>query len=143
MTLVKFNRPNNSYSLVEEFLKEMPKLFSDEFTANATSFIPVNIKETNDAYQLEVVAPGMDRNDFSVNIEKNILTISAEKKSEVKEEDQKQIRREYHFSSFKRSFTLDENVDAEKIDAKYSTGVLTLNLPKRVEVKTSNKIEVK
>ena len=143
MTLVKFNRPNASLNLMEEFLKEMPKLFGDDFTANQTSFIPVNIKETNDAYQLEVVAPGMDKNDFSVNIEKNILTVSAETKSEVKEDDQKQIRREYNYRSFKRSFTLDENVDAEKIDAKYLNGVLTLNLPKRVEVKASNKIEVK
>jgi len=128
---------------MEEFLKEMPKLFGDDFTANPTSFVPVNIKESKDAYELEVVAPGLDKNDFSVNIEKNMLTISAEKKTEVKEEDQKQIRNEYHFRSFKRSFTLDENVDAEKIDAKYTNGVLTLNLPKRVEVKTSSKIEVK
>jgi HSP20 family protein len=143
MTLVKFNRPNPSLSLMEEFLKEMPKLFGDDFAANQPSFIPVNIKETKDAYQLEVVAPGMDKDDFAVNIEKNILTISADTKSEVKEEDQKQIRREYHYRSFKRSFTLDENVDAEKIEAKYLNGVLTLNLPKRIEVKTSNKIEVK
>src|SRR5262245_10157065 len=126
MTSVKFNRPGSSINLVADILKEMPNLFGDEFVANQTNFIPVNIKETKDDYQLEVVAPGMDKNDFNVNIEKNILTISAEKKTEVKEEDKKQIRKEYHYRSFKRSFTLDENVDAEKIDAKYLNGVLTL-----------------
>jgi HSP20 family protein len=143
MTLVKFNRPETSFNLVDEFLKEMPKLFNDEFPSNRMSSVPVNIKETKDAYELEVVAPGMDKNDFNVTIEKNILTISSAKKNEVKEENEKRIRSEYHYSSFKRSFTLDENVDAEKIDAKYLNGVLTLNLPKKVEVKTSKEIQVK
>jgi HSP20 family protein len=143
MTLVKFQRPKTSFSLMDEFLKEMPKLFGDVFAANQTSFVPVNIIETKDAYQIEVVAPGMEKNDFNVSIEKDILTISGEKQDEVKEENEKLIRSEYHYRSFKRSFTLDENVDAEKIDAKYLNGVLTLNLPKRVEVKASKAIEVK
>ncbi len=66
-----------------------------------------------------------------------MLTISAEKKEEVKEENQKQIRREYNYNSFKRSFTIDEKIDATNIEASYNNGVLTLNLPKKEEVKVS------
>ncbi len=68
-----------------------------------------------------------------------MLTISAEKKNEVKDENEKQIRSEYSYRSFNRSFTLDEKIDAEKIEAKYLNGVLTLNLPKKAEVKASAK----
>lgn len=136
MTLVKFNnRPAKTFNL-DDFFNEIPALFKDDFSAdNGKRFIPVNIKETEGGYLLEVVAPGMDKNDFKVNLEKNILTISAEKKNEVKDEKQKQILREYSYRSFQRSFTLDEKIDAEKTEAKYVNGVLTLNLPKKAEVK--------
>ena len=114
-------------------------MFKDDFGSSLKNFVPVNIRESKEAYQLEVVAPGFEKNDFNINLEKSILTISAEKKNEVKEESEKQIRKEYHYRSFKRSFTLDEKIDAEKIEAKYVNGVLTLNLPRKVEVKASTK----
>jgi len=140
MTVVKFNnRPANGFSLMGNFFNEFPTLFKDDFSENLKNFAPVNIRETRDAYELEVVAPGFEKSDFNVNIEKNILTISAEKKNEVKNDDQKQIRSEYSYRAFKRSFTLDEKVDAEKIEAKYVNGVLTLNLPSKVKVKTPAK----
>ncbi len=140
MTVVKLNnKPNNGFSLWENFFNEIPTLFKDDFSANLKSFVPVNIKETKDAYLFEVVTPGFEKNDFIVNLEKNILTISAEKKNEAKDENEKQIRKEYNYHSFKRSFTLDEKIDGEKIEAKYFNGVLTLNLPKKVEVKASAK----
>jgi|ERR1051326_4926207 HSP20 family protein len=140
MTVVKFNnKPTNGFSLMDNFFNEFPTLFKDDFGADLKNFAPVNITETKDAYELEVVAPGFDKNDFNVNVDKNILTISGEKKSETKGGDQKQIRNEYSYRSFKRSFTLDEKIDAEKIEAKYVNGVLTLNLPRKVEVKASAK----
>ena len=142
MTLVKI-APGKGFSLMEDFLNDLPKSFRDDFAGNGNSIIPVNVNETKDAYQLEVVAPGMDKNDFTVNVEKNILTVFGEKKNEVKNENGKHIRREYNYRSFKRSFTLDETIDAEKIEAAYSNGVLTLNLPKKEEVKTSKDISVK
>ena len=86
-----------------------------------------------------MVAPGFEKNDFNVNLEKNILTVSAERKSEAENKDEKQIRKEYSYRSFKRSFTIDEKVDSEKIEAKYVNGVLTLNLPRKEEVKASAK----
>src|SRR4030095_1096964 len=106
MTLVKFNnRPANGFNLLDNFLNDLPAFFKDDFATKAQGFIPVNVKETKDAYQLEVVAPGFEKSDFNINLEKNILTVSAEKKSETENKDEKQIRKEYSYHSFKRSFT--------------------------------------
>lgn len=142
MTHVKFNRPvqNGFNQLVDGLFNDFPGLFNENFNNyGRKGFVPVNVKESIDAYQLEVVAPGFEKNDFKVNIEGDLLTVSAEKKNEVKNENDKQVRREYSYQSFKRSFTLDEKVDASKIDAKYVNGVLALNLPKKTEVKEAAK----
>jgi HSP20 family protein len=141
MTLVKFNRKpfeRNFNSLFEDFFNDLPVVFKNEMN-NWTGLAPVNIKETDKNYHLELVAPGFDKADFKVNLENNMLTISAEKKEETKSENEKHIRREYNFRSFKRSFTVDEEIDASNIEAKYVNGVLTLNLPKKETVKTSAK----
>ncbi len=141
MAYVKFNsRPfeGTFNNLVDDLFTELPVLFKNDFNnAERKGTIPVNVKETEKSYQLEVVAPGFEKSDFKVNMEQDLLTISAEKKSEVKDENEKHIRREYSFRSFKRSFTLDEKIDATNIEASYVNGVLTLNLPKKVAVKAS------
>jgi HSP20 family protein len=140
MTLVKLNnRPANGFNLLDNFFSELPTFFKDDFGTRAQGFIPVNVQETKDAYQLEVVAPGFEKSDFNINLEKNMLTVSAERKSETDNKDEKQVRKEYSYHSFKRSFTIDEKVDSEKIEAKYVNGVLTLNLPRKEEVKASAK----
>jgi HSP20 family protein len=140
MTLVKFNnRPANGFSLLDNFFNEMPTLFRDDFSSITKDSVPVNVKETKDAYQLEVVAPGFERDDFKLSLDKNLLTISGERKSESKDENDRQVRKEYTFRGFKRSFTIDEKIDVEKIDAKYVNGVLTLNLPRKAEVKAATK----
>lgn len=141
MTLVKLNqRPfeKTFNSLFEDFFQSFPSGFSGADT-NANGFIPANIRETADGYHLELVAPGFDKQDFKVNIDKNILTVSAEKKSEEKKEEEKMIRREYSFRSFSRSFTLNDTIDAAKIAAKYDNGVLAVQLPKKEEVKVMPK----
>lgn len=141
MAYVKFNsRPfeGTFNNLVDDLFTELPVLFKNDFNnAERKGTIPVNVKETEKSYQLEVVAPGFEKSDFKVNMEQDLLTISAEKKSEVKDENEKHIRREYSFRSFKRSFTLDEKIDATNIEASYVNGVLTLNLPKKVAVKAA------
>ena len=145
MTVVKFNnRPIKGFNLMEDFFNELPGMYKDDTVANQNGFIPVNIKETPDAYLLEVVAPGLDKDNFHVNLEENILTISAGVKKEEKNDsdsnrNEKLVRREYSYRSFKRSFTLNEKIDGEKIEAKYFNGVLTLNLPKKAVVKASAK----
>ena len=148
MTHTKFNRrpfEGTFNNLVDDLFFELPVFIKNEFNnGDRRTFIPVNVKETEKTYQLEVVAPGFEKTDFIVNLDQNLLTISAEKKEEVKQENEKQIRREYSFRTFKRSFTLDEKIDATNIEASYINGVLTLNLPKKETVKASaTKIVIK
>jgi len=136
MTHVKFNRKpfeGTFNNLVDDLFAEFPVLYKNEQNWKGT--VPVNIKETDKNYSIEIVAPGFEKTDFKVSLERQLLTITAEKKNDVKEENEKQIRNEYSYRSFKRSFTLDEKTDGTKIDAKYVNGVLTLNLPKKEEVK--------
>jgi len=99
----------------------------------------VNIKENEENYLLEVIVPGFKKEDFKINLEKDILTISADKKSENEVKTEKHLRNEYKHQSFKRSFTIDDKVNAETIYAKYVNGILTLNLPKKQEVKPTPK----
>jgi HSP20 family protein len=141
MTYVKFNRKpfeEGFNNFVDDLFSELPVLFKNEFNqSERKGFVPANVKETAKSYQLEVIAPGFEKTDFKINVDQGILTVSAEKKNEVKEENEKQIRREYNYRSFKRSFTLDEKIDATTIDASYVNGVLILNLPKKETVKAS------
>lgn len=139
MTHVKFhNRPfdKSINSMVDELIGGLPVLFNDGFgSLSKQGYAPVNIKETATGYILEVVAPGFEKGDFKVNLDGSILTIAAERKAEAKNETDKQIRKEYSYRSFKRSFTIDEKINATGIEASYVNGVLTLNLPKKAEVK--------
>ncbi|MET0392378.1 MAG: Hsp20/alpha crystallin family protein [Chitinophagaceae bacterium] len=140
MTQVKFTRlpfEKSFNNFVDDLFSDLPVLYKSN--QEWKGFVPVNIHESANAYSVEVVAPGFDKQDFKINVDQNILTVSAEKKNEAKENTPKEIRREYNYRSFKRSFTLDEKTDAAGIEAKYVNGVLTLNLPKKEEVKTSAK----
>jgi HSP20 family protein len=139
MTLVKFNQP-----LAKSFDNLLEGFWNDALTPNLKGDAPVNISETKDAYKLDFSVPGRAKEDFNVSIDRNLLTVSYEKKQEEKEENEKRIRREYSFESFKRSFTLDEKIDADKISAKYENGILSLELPKKEEVKINPKtVEIK
>src|ERR1700733_14068744 len=106
MTLLKINQPKGYLNgWVDEFINDFPSTFGKSF--NGEFFTPqVNIKETNDAYLLTLSAPGRAKEDFKINLEKNLLTISSEKKDEQIKEDQKQVRKEFTIQSFKRSFTV-------------------------------------
>ena len=141
MTFVRFNtKPQKSFNnLMDDFFTTMPSIFRDEAGMNLKQPAPVNIMETETDYRLELIAPGFVKEDFKINLDNNTLTISAEKKEEEKKENERQVRREYRFQSFTSSFTIDEMIDAEKIAAKYENGVLTLNLPRKEEVKASAK----
>ena len=143
MTPVKFNnRPfeKSFNNIIDELVYGFPVFVNEGFNPlSKESFVPVNIKETGNSYFLEVIAPGFNKEDFKVNLDDTILTISAEKKTEVKDEKEKQIRKEFSFRSFKRSFTIDEKIDATGIEASYVNGVLTLNLPKKTEVREAAK----
>ena len=101
---------------------------------DVTSTIPaVNVKETNDAYKVDVAAPGLKKEDFKINLENNILTIKAEKetKQEEKDENNKFRRKEFSYTSFQRSFSLPDIIEEEKIQAKYENGILCITVPKK------------
>lgn len=91
----------------------------------------VNIKETGREYFVELAAPGLERKDFKVEVDNNVLSISVEKKEEKKEEGKDFSRQEFSYNSFRRSFELPENSKTDKIDAKYVDGILKLVIPKK------------
>jgi len=132
---------NTLPSLVEEFFNDFPFAGLRNWT---TSSVPaVNIAETKDEYRIEVAAPGLDKDDFKVNIEDDTLTISANKEEKKEEKDETYTRREFSYTSFSRSFNLPDTVDSEKIKAEHKNGVLTIYVPKKEEVKKKLSREVK
>ena len=138
MTLVKVNnRPFGN--LFNELLNEIPgaaRSFGQDFLA----FPQTNIHETPEAYHLELNAPGRTKEDFKIQVEQGLLTVSFDKKEEsARSEDYKTIRREFEFRSFKRSFSVDDKINVDGIEAKYEQGVLKLLLPKKEESKQSVK----
>ncbi len=109
-----------------------------EFLSNFNTGITlpaVNIKETNEAFVLELAIPGMKKSDFIIDVENKILSISSEVKNEVEEENENYTRREFGYSSFKRTFTLPDSVESDKVKATYKDGILMVTLPKREEAK--------
>ena len=120
--------------------------FWDTDTSLTVGSAPVNVRETDLQYELDVVAPGCRKEDFSINVDSNILTISFNHKDERKEQNDKMgwVRNEYNQKSFTRSFTLDDTVDVNKINAAYKDGILHLILPKNEKAQRIVKnIEVK
>lgn len=121
--------------------------FGNPQLANVGRTLPsVNVKEIEKAFEIEFAAPGMKKEDFQISLDRNVLTVSSETKteSEEKNEEGKYTRREFNYQSFKRSFTLPETVEQDKIEAEYTDGILKIAIPKKdVTVQTSKMIEVK
>jgi len=136
---VRLHHPvrNSFNSAVDDFLNTIPSLWNEGY--NGINIAPVNIYEAADGFQLEVSVPGINKEDLKVNVDKGLLSISYEKKEENKQENQKSVRREFSTRSFKRTFTVGEQVNIENIQAKYENGVLKLYLPKKDQVKDNPK----
>jgi HSP20 family protein len=109
---------------------------SRHYSDTNTTIPAVNIKENTEAFVVEMAAPGMVKEDFKIELNNDLLTISSEKKNEHEtKEGETYTRREYSYQSFSRSLTLPKTVDAEKISAKYENGILILSIPKKEEAK--------
>ena len=134
MTIVKRNY-NPLSNLLDEFFNAVPPVFNKEANWN----VPVNVHETDDAYHLELVAPGLKKEDFKISFEKGLLTISFEKKTETENSSYKTHHKEFTQNSFKRSFSVEDKINTEAIVAKYEDGVLKVYLPKKEEVKIAPK----
>jgi HSP20 family protein len=146
MTLVKFSEGKNRGLARPGFDDMFESIFNDTFLSDRmVSRVPaVNISETDGHYHIELAAPGLKKDDFKVDLDGDVLSISAEKQSEQTENDKKYNKREYSYSSFVRSFTLPDSVDDADIEAEYTDGVLKINVAKKEEARAASRhIEIK
>ncbi len=142
MTKVIVNKPNGKrhhrrpvmHNLLNDFFNSsLSDLIGSDFTTSTPS---INVIETKDAHRMEVAAPGLSKEAFDLNIDKDLFTISATvEATENEETDEKIIRREFNYGTFKRSFTLPDTVNKTEISAKYENGILVIHLPKKEEAK--------
>lgn len=132
---------------VDQLLHDnLNRFFNDDLWGfsgiNQQGNVPVNLRETDKTYEMSLVAPGLRKEDFRLNVTDNLLTISYEQKEEQKEEGW--LRKEYRMQSFSRSFTLDDTVDVNKVAASYDNGILHLTILKKESAQRITKtIEIK
>ena len=128
MRIVKYNNNNVFPSLINEF-------FNDDFGMNflnrSHSVPSVNSLENNDSFEIDLAVPGMKKEDFTIELNDNVLVISSETSNTM--ENDKMRLNEFNFSSFQRSFRVPDSVDLDKIKASYKNGILKIKLPKRKE----------
>ena len=132
------------------FQNNVNRFFDDDFWGfdgvSRMVNVPVNIRETDQSFELQLVAPGLKKDDFKVNVGGDLLTVSFEQAEEHSQEGKQEgwLRREYQKRSFTRSFTLDDAIDANKIEAAYTDGILHLSMPKKEGSRSvSRNIEIK
>lgn len=124
-------------SMLERFFGNMEQMQGSDDLPQA--IIRANILESKEAFRLELLAPGYAKDELKLNVDKDILTLSAELKPSELQEGQRFTRREFALRPFKRSFQLPEHTDLDNITAEHVNGVLTVNIPKKVEVKAAVK----
>ncbi|MNK03294.1 Spore protein SP21 [compost metagenome] len=147
MALIKFPTKSLNTDAVNPFVNTVfDNLFNDNFISDRLiSRVPaVNISESEKSFKVEMAAPGLDKSDFKINVDKNLITISAEKKEETVSEEKLYSKKEFNYSSFSRSFTLPETVDYSNIEAAYEGGILILTVGKKEDAIIAKRlIEVK
>ena len=139
MSLIKRNGQNFPAipSLFDDlFSRELFNWGTNNYSSTSTTMPSVNIREEDGSYEVEVAAPGMNKQDFNITLDGNLLTISSAKEQQNEKQQEKYTRREFSYQSFSRTFTLQKDVmDTEKIQAKYEDGVLHLLIPKKEQAK--------
>ena len=129
LTLAKANE--RIPMMFDDFFKPWNDWFDGGLTGRTIHMPAVNIEELKDHYAILLAVPGMKKDDFKIDVDGNLLTISSEKEENIEEKDKRFTRREYSYSSFSRTFTLPEEIVKDKIEAKYENGVLTVALPRK------------
>jgi HSP20 family protein len=123
-------------SLFDDFIRPWSSWMDTPSMIGRTQMVPaVNITETKDEYILSLAAPGMKKDDFNIDVTGNMITISSEKEQKSEVKDELYTRKEYNYTTFSRNFTLPDEVNRERIDARYEDGILKLSLPKKEEAK--------
>jgi HSP20 family protein len=138
MALVKFNEGREGNLTRSSFSDIFENFFNDSFISDRMiSRVPaVNIAESEGHYHIELAAPGLKKEDFKLDLDRNVLTISAEKTTEQENKEKQYNKREYSYTSFVRSFTLPDSVDDANIDARYTDGVLKIDVAKKEDAKS-------
>ncbi len=134
MTLVRFT----GNPLIDRFFDtDLFDWSSRNYSKTNTTLPSVNLKEDENGYSIEVAAPGLDKNDFKIEVHNDLLTISSEKneENETKNENERYTKREFSYQSFSRSFSLPQTADGDKVEASYDKGILTVSIPKKEEAK--------
>lgn len=124
-------------SIFNDFFKPWDRWFDTNGGSmpNMMTVPAVNIVEKQGHYEISLAAPGMKKDDFNIDVEGNLLTISAQTEQRRDEKDERHTRQEFNYASFSRAFTMPDGVMRDKIDAHYENGLLTLTLPKTDEAK--------
>lgn len=144
MSLIKFNA-NRDNSLNTGFNDVLGSIFNDSFFSDRMmSRVPaVNVSEAQDHYHIEMAAPGLNKNDFDIKLDRNILAVSVEQKKQDVQEHRQFNKREFSYTSFVRSFALPETADDAQIEASYVNGILNIQVAKKEEAKqVTRKIEI-
>jgi len=141
LAMLALRNLNSLPNLVEEFFNhELPNSWNRNWATVSTP--AVNIIEGKDEFRIEVAAPGLNKEDFKINLENDELTISANREVKKESNEENYTRREFSYSSFTRSFTLPDSVAGEKISAEQKEGILTIYVPKREEAKAKPAREI-
>ena len=143
----ELTRSNLMPAVFEDFFRPFNQWFDDSGIVRRIANVPaVNIKDFGDHYTVLLAAPGLKKEDFHIDVDNNVLTISSEKKEEKEEKENNFTRREYSYTSFTRSFTLPEDVKQDAIEARYENGELQVSIPRKEEAKKAvmtKRIDVK
>jgi HSP20 family protein len=140
--LPKLRTRSNWPSLIDEFFNDsyLPRFFDWETGQNMPA---VNITEGKEDYKIDVAAPGLNKEDFKISLDNNVLSISSEKEVKNESKEENVLRKEFSYSSFCRTFTLPETVNGDKIKATHNDGILSIVVPKRDEAKVKPVKEIK
>jgi HSP20 family protein len=141
MSLITRNETGWLPSVIDDMFKNDWLGGTTNVNSIGTSIPAVNIMETEDSFKVEVAAPGMSKEDFSIELDNDVLTISSEKKKENESRDDEgnYTRKEFSYTNFKRAFSLPDSVDSSQISAAYNNGVLEISLPKKEEARVQAK----
>ncbi|MFD2598610.1 Hsp20/alpha crystallin family protein [Sphingobacterium corticis] len=147
MALVKFPTRTVNTDAVNPFVNNVfDSLFTDSFISDrlVTRVPAVNITETDTAFKLELAAPGLSKSDFKISVDKNLITVSADRQTSESDKSASYSKREFNYSSFSRSFTLPDVVNYNNIEANYADGVLSVEIGKKEDaVIAKRSIEVR
>ncbi len=138
MTLVRLNQdmfPSFNGLFDNFFSTELNDWRRNNFSQDNSTLPQVNIKETKDSFEVEMAAPGMDKDNFDIQLDHQLLTIISQKESREQVENENYTKREFNYSSFQRSFHLPDSANADEISASYREGILCISIPKKEEAK--------